>query len=58
MFEKAEYLMPNFQGFISLVLVDIEMKGEVFWIALGPVTIYMPIGTIELLSILQYRVIF
>ena len=49
MFKKTEYKTPIFQRFKSKVLFDIETKGQVFSIALGPVTIYIPIGTIELL---------
>ena len=49
MFKKAEYKKPIFQGLKSKVLFDIETQGKVFCIDLGPVTIYISIGTIELL---------
>ena len=49
MFKKAEYKKPIFQGLKSKVLFDIETKGQVFCIALGPVTICISVGTIELL---------
>ena len=49
MFEKAEYKKPIFYGLLFQVLFDIETMGQVFCIALGPVTICIPIGTIELL---------
>ena len=49
MFDKVEYKKPIFQGLISQVLFDIETRGQVFCIALGPVTICIPIGKIELL---------
>ena len=52
MFEKAEYKKLIFQGLKSKVLFDIETKGQVFCIALGPVTIYISIGTIDLLYLL------
>ena len=48
-FKKAEYKKPIFQGLKSKVLFDIETKGQVICIALGPVTICISIGTIELL---------
>ena len=48
-FEKAEYKKPIFQGLVSQVLFDTETKGPVFYIGLGPMTINLPIGTIELL---------
>ena len=48
-FEKAEYKNPIFQGLISQVLFDIDTRGQVFYIALGPVAICIPIGIIELL---------
>ena len=48
-FGKADYKKPIFQGLKSKVLFDIETKGQVFCIALGPVTICISIGTIELL---------
>ena len=49
MFEKAEYKKPIFQGLKSRVLLDIETSGQLFCIALGQVTICIPIGTIGLL---------
>ena len=51
MFEKAEYKKPIFQGLISQVLFDIGLKtmGQKFCIALGPVVICIPTGTVELL---------
>ena len=49
MFKKAEYKKAIFQGLKSKVQFDIETKGQVFCIALGPVTIYISIRTIELL---------
>ena len=58
MFQKAEYKKPIFQGLKSKVIFDIETKRRVFYIALGPVTICISIGTIELLYILQYRMTF
>ena len=48
-FKKAEYKKPIFQGLKSKVLFDIETRGQVVCIALGPVAIGIPIGTIELL---------
>ena len=50
-FKKAEYKKPIIQGLKSKVLFDVETKGQVFSIALGPVTICRSIGTIELLYI-------
>ena len=38
MFGKAEYKKP--------ILLDIETRGQVFYVTLGPVTICIPIGTI------------
>ena len=49
MFKKSEYKKLIFQGLKSKVLFDIETKGQVFCIALGPVTIGIYIGTIELM---------
>ena len=49
MFKKAVYKKAIFQGLKSKVLFDIETTGQVFCIALGPVTICISIGTIELL---------
>ena len=46
MFEKAEYKKPILQGLIYRVLLYIETSGDVFFIAHGPVTICIPIGTI------------
>ena len=40
---------PIFQGLISRVLLDIQTKGQVFCITLGPVTVRIPNGTIGLL---------
>ena len=47
--ENAHYKNPIIQGSISRVLLDIETGGQVFCIALGPVTICIAIGTIVLL---------
>ena len=49
MFKKAKYKKPTFQGLKSKVLFDIETKGQVLCVALGPVTICISIRTIELL---------
>ena len=49
MFERAEYKKPICYGLMFQVLFDIETVGQVFCIALGPVTICISIGTIELL---------
>ena len=49
MFENAHYTKPIFQELISRVLLEIETRGQVFRIALGPVTIYIAIKTIGLL---------
>ena len=49
MFKKAEYKKPIFQWLKCKVLLDIETKGQVFCIALGPVTICIFIATIGLL---------
>ena len=49
MLKKPEYEKPICQGLKSRVLFDIETKGQMFCIALGPVTICLSIGTIELL---------
>ena len=46
MFEKAQYKKPIFQGLISQVLLDIETRGQLFYIALGSLTISIPIETI------------
>ena len=46
---KGRVQKVGFQGLKSKVLFDIETKGQVFCIALGPVTVCIPIGTIELL---------
>ena len=40
---------PIFQELISRVLLEIETRGQVFCIVLGPVIICIPIGTIGLL---------
>ena len=55
MLEKPHYKKPTFQALISRILLDTETRGRVFRIALGPVTICIPIGTIGLLYVLQYR---
>ena len=49
MLKKAENKKPIILGLKSKVLFDIETRGQVFCIDLGPVTICIPIGTIELL---------
>ena len=49
MFEKSQMQKPNFHGLISLVLLNIEARGQMFWIALGPATICIPFGTVGLL---------
>ena len=51
MFEKAQYKEPMFQGLISRVLLDMETKGQVFCISIGPVTICIDIRTHGLLYI-------
>ena len=52
LFEKAEYKKPIFQELISRVLWEIETREQVFCVALGPVTICISIGIIELLYLL------
>ena len=47
MFKKAEYKKPIFQVLKCKVLFDIEIKGQVFYIALAPVTISITIAIIE-----------
>ena len=49
MFQNAQCEKPIFQEFISRVLLEIEIRGQVFCIVLGPVTIYIAIKTIGLL---------
>ena len=49
MFQNAHYKKPIFQELISRVLLEIETKGQVFCIALGPVAICIAIQTIGLL---------
>ena len=49
MFENTHYKKPIFQELISRVLLEIETRDRVFCIALGPVTICIAMGTIELL---------
>ena len=49
MFEKAEYEKPIIQGLIYRILLDIETRGQVFFIDLGPVKNCIPIGIIGLL---------
>ena len=49
MFQKAKNITPIFQELITQVLFDIGIRSQVFCIALHPVTICIPIGTIELL---------
>ena len=58
LFENAQYKKPIIQGLISQVLLNIVTRGQVFCIALGPVTICVPIRTIGLLYLLYNRVIF
>ena len=48
-FEKAEYKKPIFSGLDISGSFDIKTRGQVFSIAVGPVTICIPIGRIELL---------
>ena len=55
MFEKAEYNKPIFQGLISRVVFDVETRGQVFCIALGPVTLCITIGTIRLLYLFKMQ---
>ena len=49
MFQNAQWQKPIFQELISRVLLEIETRGPVFCIALGPVTISIAIKTIGLL---------
>ena len=49
MFQNAQCDKPIFQELISRVLLEIETRGQVFCIVLGPVTIYIAITTIGLL---------
>ena len=49
MFQNAHYKKSIFQELISRVLLEIETRGQVFCLALGPVTIYIAIQTIGLL---------
>ena len=49
MFKNAHYKKPIFQELISLVLLEIETRGRVFCVELGPLTICIAIGTIALL---------
>ena len=58
MFKKAEYKKPIFQWLKCKVLLDIETKGQGFCTALGPVTICIYIGTIELMYLFYNIVTF
>ena len=49
MFEKSQWQKPIFQWLISRVLLYIEARGQVFWIAFAPATICIPFGTLGLL---------
>ena len=49
MFQNAQWQKPIFQELISRVLFEIETRGQVFCISLGPVTTCRAIITIELL---------
>ena len=49
MLEMSQWQKPIFQGFISLELLYIEARGQVFWIAFGPATICIRFGTVGLL---------
>ena len=48
-FQNAQWQKPIFQELISRVLFEIETRGQVICIALGPVTICIAIRTIGLL---------
>ena len=49
MFQNAQWQKPIFQELISRILFEIETRGQVFCIALGPVTICIATRTIGLL---------
>ena len=49
--ENAHYKNPIVQEMISRVMFEIETRGQVFCIALGPVTICIAIRTIGLLNL-------
>ena len=49
MYQNAQWQKPIFQELISRVLFEMETRGQVFCIALGPVTICVTIRTIGLL---------
>ena len=49
MFQNAQCEKPIFQELISRVLLELEIRGQVFCIVLGPVTISIAIKTIGLL---------
>ena len=49
MFQNAQWQKPIFQELISRILLEIETRGQVLCIALGPVTICIAIRTIGLL---------
>ena len=49
LFEKSQWQKPIFQGLMSRVLLYIETRGQVFWIAFGPATICISFGTVGLL---------
>ena len=51
MFQNAHYKKPIFQELISRDLLEVETRGQVFCIALGPVTISIAIQTIGLLHL-------
>ena len=48
---KAQWQKPIFQELISRVAFEIETRGQVFCIALGPATICIATGTIGLLHL-------
>ena len=52
MLQNAQLQKPIFHEMISRVLFEIETRGQVFYIALGPVTICIAIRTIGLLYLL------
>ena len=58
MFGKAKYKKPIFKGLIFQIPFDIETKSQVLCITLGPVTICISIGTIELLNLFYNIVTF
>ena len=51
-FENAEYKKTIVEGLISQVPFNIEARCQMFYIALGPVAMCIPFGTIGLLYLL------